>query len=425
MGVPKIAIDYGTPKLKGISREEWEARVQLAACYRVFAHLGWTEMIYNHITLRVPGPEKHLLINPFGLHYTEITASNLVKIDLDGNILSDSRWPINPAGLGAARHRAPPHRQRPLRDAHAHHGRAGRGLHQGRAVDDEFLFRAALRQGRLPRLRGHHGQPRRRPAHAEASMGGKPILILRNHGLLAWGETLPQAFAHLWTMQRACEIQVAAKGMGDELIEIPKPVLEQATREVAAVRSQVRRRRRRVQRAGAPDRPQGSVLQELRLQPACVSSSSAPARSAAGSPAHAGARRRRGVPCWRAAPRWRRCARDGLTLLEGERRETFRLPASDRARRTCRSPMPWSWPSRPTRFADAVAAAAPALAHGPLLVTAMNGLPWWFLDGLGRAARRTSVSKASIPAARRRPCSATCVPSAPWCMPRPAPRHPP
>ena len=62
----------------------------LAACYRVFAHLGWTEMIYNHITLRVPGPEKHLLINPFGLHYTEITASNLVKIDLDGNILSDS-----------------------------------------------------------------------------------------------------------------------------------------------------------------------------------------------------------------------------------------------------------------------------------------------------------------------------------------------
>ena len=73
--------------------------MQLAACYRIFAHLGWTEMIYNHITLRVPGREKHLLINPFGLHYTEITASNLVKIDLDGNILSDSRWPINPAGM--------------------------------------------------------------------------------------------------------------------------------------------------------------------------------------------------------------------------------------------------------------------------------------------------------------------------------------
>ena len=105
MGVPKIAIDYGTPTLKGMSREEWEARVQLAACYRIFAHLGWTEMIYNHITLRVPGPEKHLLINPFGLHYSEITASNLVKIDLDGNILSDSALAHQ---SGRARRRTPP-----------------------------------------------------------------------------------------------------------------------------------------------------------------------------------------------------------------------------------------------------------------------------------------------------------------------------
>ncbi|HEU4380074.1 MAG TPA: class II aldolase/adducin family protein, partial [Hyphomicrobiaceae bacterium] len=99
MATPRLAMDYGTSTLQGIGREEWEARVQLAACYRIFAHLGWTELIYNHITLRVPGPEKHLLINPFGLHYSEITASNLVKIDLEGNILSDSRWPINPAGL--------------------------------------------------------------------------------------------------------------------------------------------------------------------------------------------------------------------------------------------------------------------------------------------------------------------------------------
>src|SRR6185295_12235735 len=97
MGVPRISIDYGSAKLKDVTREEWEARVLLAACYRIFAHLGWAEMIYNHITLRVPG--KRLLINPFGLHYTEITASNLVKIDLDGQILSDSKWLINPAGL--------------------------------------------------------------------------------------------------------------------------------------------------------------------------------------------------------------------------------------------------------------------------------------------------------------------------------------
>src|SRR5215510_4039553 len=101
MGVPKIAIDYGVSPLKGVTREEWEARVLLAACYRVFDHLGWTEMIYNHITLRVPGPEKHLLINPFGLHYSEVTASNLVKIDLDGNVIGRSDWGINPAGYVA------------------------------------------------------------------------------------------------------------------------------------------------------------------------------------------------------------------------------------------------------------------------------------------------------------------------------------
>ncbi len=82
--------------------DEWQARLQLAACYRVFAMLGWTEMIYNHITIRLPdsvsGGEKQFLINPFGLHYTEVTASNLVKINLAGDVLDDSPYPVNPAG---------------------------------------------------------------------------------------------------------------------------------------------------------------------------------------------------------------------------------------------------------------------------------------------------------------------------------------
>ena len=81
------------------SEAEWAARVQLAACYRIFAHLGWAELIYNHISLRVPGPDDHFLINPFGLHYTEVTASNLVKVDIDGNTIGHSDWPINPAGF--------------------------------------------------------------------------------------------------------------------------------------------------------------------------------------------------------------------------------------------------------------------------------------------------------------------------------------
>ena len=82
-----------------IAPEEWALRVQLAAAYRIFDHLGWTELIYNHITVRVPGAERHFLINPFGLHYSEVTASNLVKIDLAGKIVGESAWPVNPAGF--------------------------------------------------------------------------------------------------------------------------------------------------------------------------------------------------------------------------------------------------------------------------------------------------------------------------------------
>ena len=82
-----------------VSEAERAARVQLAACYRIFHHLGWTEMIFNHITLRVPGPEKFFLINPFGLHYSEITASSLVLIDVEGNPVREAKWPVNRAGF--------------------------------------------------------------------------------------------------------------------------------------------------------------------------------------------------------------------------------------------------------------------------------------------------------------------------------------
>jgi ribulose-5-phosphate 4-epimerase/fuculose-1-phosphate aldolase len=228
MGVPKISIDYGSAKLRDVTREEWEARVLLAACYRVFAHIGWTELIYNHITLRVPGPEKHFLINPFGLHYSEIAASNLVKIDLDGNILSDSRWPINPAGLAphAAVHRN-------IDNAHCvmhTHTTAGLAVACTKSGLSMTNFYSAQLYGKVAYhdFEGITVNPDEGPRMLK-SMGGKPILVLRNHGLLAWGETLPQAFAYLWLMQRACEIQVACKSMGDALIDIPTPVLEQAT----------------------------------------------------------------------------------------------------------------------------------------------------------------------------------------------------
>jgi ribulose-5-phosphate 4-epimerase/fuculose-1-phosphate aldolase len=228
MGVPRIAIDCGAPRLAGVQREEWEARVLLAACYRVFDHLGWTELIYNHITLRIPGPERHLLINPFGLHYGEVRASNLVKIDLDGNILSDSPWPINPAGLAP---HATIHRHVDAAHCVMHtHTTAGLAV----ACTREGLSMTNFYSAQLHDKVAYHDfegitvNPEEGPRMLKA-LDGRPILILRNHGLLAWGETLPQAFAHLWTVQRACEIQVAASALG-ELIEIPRLVLEQATR---------------------------------------------------------------------------------------------------------------------------------------------------------------------------------------------------
>ena len=283
-------------------------------------------MIYNHITLRVPGPEKHLLINPFGLHYTEITASNLVKIDLDGNILSDSRWPINPAGLAP---HATVHREIDRAHCVMHtHTTAGLAVACTKGGLSMTNFYSAQLYGKVAYhdFEGITVDAEEGPRMLKA-MGGKPILILRNHGLLAWGETLPQAFAHLWTMQRACEIQVAAMGMGDELIEIPNARAGAGDAGRLAVRSQVRRRRRHVQRADPPDRPQGSVLQELSRGPpmrVLVIGAGAVGGWLAGALARGGAE----VALVARGPTLAAIRADGLTLIEGERRQAFRLPAS-------------------------------------------------------------------------------------------------
>lgn len=206
--------------LSRVHPDEWTARLQLAACYRVFAMLGWTEMIYNHITLRVPesatGGEKHFLINPFGLHYSEVTASNLVKIDLAGNILDESAYPINPAGyvLHSCIHDGVP-------GAHCvmhTHTTAGvavaslaSGLSQSNFYSAQLHELVAYHDFEGITIRTDEG-PR-----VVASIGRKPAVILRNHGLLSWGESLPLAFAVLWTLQRACEVQLATQSMGQPL----------------------------------------------------------------------------------------------------------------------------------------------------------------------------------------------------------------
>ncbi|RDK06577.1 class II aldolase/adducin family protein [Cupriavidus lacunae] len=207
---------------------EGELREQLAACYRIFAMLGWTELIYNHITLRVPGPQPHFLINPFGLHYGEVTAANLVKVDLDGNIVGESQWPVNPAGftLHAAIHRGIP-------DAHCvmhTHTTAGSAVACSSAGLSMDNFYAAQLHDRLA-YHDFEGVT----VHADEgprvvrSIGSAQAVILRNHGLLAWGTSLPQAFSYLWTLQRACEIQVAGAPLGPT-----RPIPEAIRRKASA-----------------------------------------------------------------------------------------------------------------------------------------------------------------------------------------------
>ena len=227
------------PPPNAIHADEWAARVELAACYRVFAMLGWTEMIYNHITVRLPDSvtggsaiegalrSPQFLINPFGLHYSEVTASNLVKIDLEGKVLDGSPYPVNPAGftVHAALHDGLP-------DAHCvMHTHTTTGIAvactQGGLAQNNF-YSAQLHD--LVAYHDFEGIT----IHADEAprllknIGNKPLVVLRNHGLLAWAKTLPLAFVRLWTLQRACDIQMAQAAMGPA-IAVPEAVAQKTT----------------------------------------------------------------------------------------------------------------------------------------------------------------------------------------------------
>ena len=212
-----------------MSENERKARVELAACYRIFAQLGWTELIYNHITLRLPGSDKHFLINPFGLHYSEVCASNLVKIDLHGNIIGASDWPVNPAGFTV--HAAIHDR---IADAHCvmhTHTTAGMAVACSAAGLSMSNFYAVQLHDKLA-YHDFEGIT----VHADEgprlirNIGDKPAVILRNHGLLAWGDTLPRTFAILWLLNRACEIQLASAAMGP-VIELSEDIQRKCTRD--------------------------------------------------------------------------------------------------------------------------------------------------------------------------------------------------
>jgi ribulose-5-phosphate 4-epimerase/fuculose-1-phosphate aldolase len=193
---------------------EWVLRRQLAAAYRLVDHFGWTELIYGHLTARVPGEQPHFLINPFGLNYDEVTASNLVKIDLDGNIIGHSDHPVNYAGfvIHSAVHMAHAARHKVVMHTHTRAGMAVCALKEGllpvSMVATTFHGKLSYHDYEGPSLdldeRGR----------LLKNLGDNQAMMLRNHGILTTGRTVPEAFLRLYRLERACQIQLDAAAAG-------------------------------------------------------------------------------------------------------------------------------------------------------------------------------------------------------------------
>jgi ribulose-5-phosphate 4-epimerase/fuculose-1-phosphate aldolase len=209
-----------------VSAEEWELRVQLAACYRLVALYGWSDLVFTHISARVPGPEHHFLINPYGMMFDEITASSLVKVDKQCRKVIDSAFPVNPAGfvIHSAVHAAREDVQCVLHT----HSRAGVAVSAQRGgvlpISQQSIFvlasiayhdyeGVAFRDDERPRL--------------QQDLGTANFLVLRNHGLLVTGVTIADAFLNMYVFENACRIQIDAQA-GGELIPIGESIVEGA-----------------------------------------------------------------------------------------------------------------------------------------------------------------------------------------------------
>ena len=216
-----------------VSAVEWQTRVDLAACYRLIALHGWDDLIFTHISAKIPGAEE-FLINPFGLMFHEITASSLVKIDLAGNKLMDSPYDINPAGytIHSAVHEVR-HDVACVAHIHTAAGIAVSAQKQGLLpLSQQSLFvLASLAYHGYEGVALNHDEK----ARLQADLGEKNFMILPNHGLLTAGGSIADTFLMMFTLQRACEIQVMAQSGGAELIHIPQQILEGAKAMVAGV----------------------------------------------------------------------------------------------------------------------------------------------------------------------------------------------
>ncbi|MBU0807923.1 class II aldolase/adducin family protein [Pseudomonas spirodelae] len=216
-----------------VSAAEWQTRVDLAACYRLIALHGWDDLIFTHISAKIPGSEE-FLINPFGLMFHEITASSLVKIDLAGNKLMDSPFDINPAGytIHSAVHEVR-HDVACVVHIHTAAGIAVSAQKQGLLpLSQQSLFvLSSLAYHGYEGVALNHDEK----ARLQADLGDKNFMILPNHGLLTASNSIADTFLMMFTLQRACEIQVMAQSGGAELIHIPQQILNGAKAMVAGV----------------------------------------------------------------------------------------------------------------------------------------------------------------------------------------------
>lgn len=210
---------------------ERELRIQLAAVYRLVHHFGWDELIWTHSTVRIPGDEHHFLINPYGYRFDEVTASNLVKVDPQGNIIGDPSQEINPAGfvIHSAIHMLRPDVQC-IVHTHTVAGMAVAALDEGLLPISMYAL-GYYNQVSYHDFEGPSIDPEER-ARLGANLGQNNILILRNHGLLTCGETVAQAFVRMYRLERACQVQLAAQATGGRLTIPPL-----AVRELSAERS--------------------------------------------------------------------------------------------------------------------------------------------------------------------------------------------
>ncbi len=207
-----------------VSAEEWETRVNLAALYRIVALYGWDDLVFTHLTARVPGPDHHFLLNPFGLMFEEVTASSLVKVDLGGQTLCGSPYPINPAGyvIHSAVHEA-----RPDVNCVMHlHTNAGVAV----SAQAGGLLPISQQATVVMNSLSYHDYEgialyEDEKARLTANLGATQNLILRNHGLLTVGESIADAFVAMFVLQRACEIQVMAQA-GGAVINVDQAIID-------------------------------------------------------------------------------------------------------------------------------------------------------------------------------------------------------